>query len=180
MLNTTDEAQIKRKTNVDFFYSSTLFFSLSTLPYRRKINFFPLHIIQIVNGAVPLKWFSKKGFWWANEKAANSKHGQSEKDLCILVSGCLRCWSWPFWGFAHTGPVRALIASLPRQGLHATDCWKHGPIAILIQSLIQISCKSHRQTVSWPVIGTINPPMEIVAEGYPEEGMKGYLCFTVL
>ncbi len=60
---------------------------------------------------------------------------------------------------------------------HGRDYMLHAAgstaLAILIQPLIKIACESQRQTVSWPVIGTINPPTEREAEGCPEEGMKG-------
>lgn len=162
---------------MDFlFHSFTLFFSLSSPPIRRKINFFFLHMTQIVNGTPPLNHSSDFQMVSSEPMKKLQTLGiANQRRICAslylgVCTAALGC----------SGVLFTLGQYVPLSlACHGRDYMLQAAgstaLAILIQSFIKISCKSHRQTVSWPVIGTINPPTERVAEGCPEEGMKGDL-----
>lgn len=154
-----------------------MFFFLSSPPIRRKINFFLLHIIHSVNGTLPLNHSSDFQMLSSEPmKKLQTLGTANQRRLCAsLYLGCV-CAA----ALGRSGVLLTLGQYVPLSlARHGRDYMLQAAgstaPAILIQSLIKISCKSHRQTVSWPVIGTINPPTERVAEGCPEERMKGDL-----
>lgn len=125
----------------------------------------------------PLKWFSKKVFSEPMKKLQTLSMANQRRICASLYLGVCAA------ALGRSGVLLTLGQYVPLSlACHGRDYMLQTAgstaLAILIQSLIKISCKSHRQTVSWPVIGTINPPTERVAEGCPEEGMKGDLWWA--